>query len=226
VCSHSLYFESDASCHSWCQRIYVFVHCDERKKKSRNCFSNRSQIAEDVILSFLYNQYHKCKNSGNMLPICDARGSNILSISCHFKMKLLLLCHRNLLLTVNSVWNHEVSHPKRVRKIWFIIWIRHDFSIILKCWSFILYLFSFCAPDWNTLLTEWQWLQNSARQNKGGCRNTPVDIPNSLSSVPSYCCGAAWFGRGNCDGRNQDQWVWAGSRLPAVCKQSCYCLSC
>jgi hypothetical protein len=161
-----------------------------------------------------------------MFRICDARGSTILSISCHFKMKLLLLCHRNLPLTVNSVWNHEVSHPKRVRKIRFIIWIRHDFSIILKCWSFILYLFSFCVPDWNTLVTEWQWLQNSARQDTVGCRNAPVDVLNFLSSVPSYCCGAAWFGCGCCDGRNQDQWVWAGSRLPAVCKQPCYCLSC
>jgi hypothetical protein len=31
VCSHSLYFESDACCHSLYQRTYIFVHYDEKK---------------------------------------------------------------------------------------------------------------------------------------------------------------------------------------------------
>jgi len=197
-----------------------------RKNMSRNCFSSRSQIAEDVILNFLYYQYHKCKNTGNIFTVCDARGSTILSISYHFKMKLLLLCHRNLPLWWIFYEIMEVPHPKRVRKIWFIIWIRHDFFHNFEVMVFYIILLPFCAPDWNMLLIEWHWLQNSALQAADGCWNMPVDILNSLSSVPGYCCGAAWLSRGNCDGRNQDQWVWAGSCLPAVCKQSCYCLSC
>jgi len=87
MCSHLLYFEHDSSCHLLYQRIYIFVHCDKKEKNtSHNCLSSRSQLAEDVTLSFLYTLYHKCKNSGNMYPICDARGSTVLSISCHFKM--------------------------------------------------------------------------------------------------------------------------------------------
>jgi len=101
-------------------------------------------------------------------------------------------------------------------------WFFHNFEVLV----FYIISIALLCTDWHTLLIEWHWLQNSARQDTGGCRNTPVDVLNSLSSVPSYCCGAAWLSRGNRDGRNQDQWVWAGSRPPAVCKQSCYCLSC
>jgi len=62
-----------------------------------------------------------------MFPVCDARGSTVPSISCCFIMKLLLLRHRNLPLWWILYEIMKVLHPKRVRKIWFIIWIRHDF---------------------------------------------------------------------------------------------------
>ena len=101
-------------------------------------------------------------------------------------------------------------------------WFFHNFEMLV----FYIIFIALCAPDWISVLIEWHWLQNSACQDSDGCYNMLVDILNSLSSVPSYCCGAAWLSCGNCDGRYQDQWIWAGSRVPAVCKQSCYCLSC
>jgi hypothetical protein len=113
---------------------------------SHNCFSSRSQIAEDVVLSFMYNQYHKCKNSGNMFPIFDARGSTILSISCHFKMKLLLLCHRNLPLWWILYEIMEVSHLLKgqenlvynLNQAWFF----HNFEVLV---FYIIFIDLLCA---------------------------------------------------------------------------------
>jgi hypothetical protein len=160
-------------------------------------------MAEDVILSFLYNQYHKCKNSGNMFPICDARGSTILSISCCFIMILLLLCHRNL-----PLWYGQENLVCNLNQAWFF----HNFEVMVFYIIFIVLLCTilkyttnrmtltskFCLSRYRWMLKYASWHSKffvlSAKLLLWGCLAQLWQLwwedsrPVSLSWITPSCC--------------------------------------